>query len=71
MGKSKRFQSEDSHWLGYTDVFASTLLILILVTVLSALNNANNQKPPLITLTETQSFRFGTGSHRLSDKFKA
>ena len=71
MGKSKRFQLEDSHWLGYTDVFASTLLILILVTVLSALNNANNQKPPLITLTETQSFRFGTGSHSLSDKFKS
>ena len=71
MGRSKRFQFEDSHWVGYTDIFASTLLILILVTVLSALNNANNRKPPLITLTETQSFRFSTGSHGLSDQFKA
>jgi outer membrane protein OmpA-like peptidoglycan-associated protein len=70
MANLKRSQAEDSHWIGYTDIFASSLLILILVTVVSAINNANNQKPPLITLTETQSFRFDTGSHRLSDNFK-
>ena len=70
MANLKRSQAEDSHWIGYTDIFASSLLILILVTVVSAINNANNQKPPLITLTETQSFRFDTGSHKLSDKFK-
>ena len=70
MANLKRSQAEDSHWIGYTDIFASSLLILILVTVVSAINNANNQKPPLITLTETQSFRFDTGSHNLSDKFK-
>ena len=70
---SKRYgtDTEHTHWLGYTDIFASSLLILILVTVISAINNANNQKPPLITLTESQSFRFDTGSHKLSQQFKA
>jgi len=70
MTNRNRMESENSHWLGYTDVFASSLLILILVTVVSAINNANNQKPPLITLTESQSFRFNTGSHQLSEQFK-
>lgn len=70
MANLKRSQAEDSHWIGYTDIFASSLLILILITVVSAINNANNQKPPLITLTETQSFRFDTGSHNLSEQFK-
>lgn len=57
-------------WMGYTDVLASSFLILILVTVVSALNNATNQKPPLIKLTEAQSFRFDTGSYKLSPEFK-
>ena len=65
-----RVDSEGTHWLGYTDIFASSLLILILVTVVSSINNADNQKPPLITLTESQSFRFDTGSHELSQQFK-
>ena len=57
-------------WMGYTDVLASSFLILMLVTVVSALNNATNQKPPLIKLTEAQSFRFDTGSYKLSQEFK-
>ena len=44
-------------WMGYTDILASSS-ILMPVTVVSALNNATNQKPPLIKLTEAQSFRF-------------
>ena len=57
-------------WMGYTDILASSFLILMLVTVVSALNNATNQKPPLIKLTEAQSFRFETGSYKLSQEFK-
>ena len=57
-------------WMGYTDVLASSFLILMLVTVVSSLNNAANQKPPLIKLTEAQSFRFDTGSYKLSPEFK-
>ena len=70
MNRQNRIQSDESQWLGYTDIFASSLLILVLVTVVSAINNANNQKPPLITLTESESYRFDTGSHKLSSKFK-
>ena len=58
-------------WMGYTDILASSFLILMLVTVVSALNNATNQKPPLIKLTEAQSFRFDTGSYKLSREFKS
>ena len=57
-------------WMGYTDILASSFLILMLVTVVSSLNNATNQKPPLIKLTEAQSFRFDTGSYKLSPEFK-
>ena len=57
-------------WMGYTDILASSFLILMLVTVVSSLNNATNQKPPLIKLTEAQSFRFETGSYKLSQEFK-
>ena len=57
-------------WMGYTDILASSFLILMLVTVVSSLNNATNQKPPLIKLTEAESFRFETGSYNLSQEFK-
>ncbi|QNJ06514.1 OmpA-like domain-containing protein [Synechococcus sp. MEDNS5] len=57
-------------WMGYTDILASSFLILMLVTVVSSLNNATNQKPPLIKLTEAQSFKFETGSYKLSQEFK-
>ena len=57
-------------WMGYTDILASSFLILMLVTVVSSLNNATNQKPPLIKLTEAESFRFETGSYKLSQEFK-
>ena len=57
-------------WMGYTDILASSFLIVMLVTVVSSLNNATNQKPPLIKLTEAQSFRFDTGSYKLSPEFK-
>ena len=71
MGKSNQSNEHQlRQWMGYTDVLASSFLILMLVTVVSSLNNAANQKPPLIKLTEAQSFRFDTGSYKLSPEFK-
>lgn len=69
----RRHRSNDDshhHWMGYTDILASSMLVLILVTVISALNNANNQKPPLIKLSESDSYRFPTGSFTLSPEYK-
>ena len=63
-------QQQLRQWMGYTDVLASSLLVLMLVTIVSSLNNAVNQKPPLIKLTEAQSFRFETGSYTLTPDFK-
>ena len=63
-------QQQLRQWMGYTDVLASSLLVLMLVTIVSSLNNAVNQKPPLIKLTEAQSFRFETGSYTLTPNFK-
>ena len=63
-------QQQLRQWMGYTDVLASSLLVLMLVTIVSSLNNAVNQKPPLIKLTEAQSFRFETGSYSLTPDFK-
>tara|TARA_Y100001933_G_scaffold254641_1_gene296504 strand:+ start:1097 stop:1699 length:603 start_codon:yes stop_codon:yes gene_type:complete len=63
-------QQQLRQWMGYTDVLASSLLVLMLVTIVSSLNNAVNQKPPLIKLTEAQFFRFETGSYTLTPDFK-
>ncbi|HBP54283.1 MAG TPA: hypothetical protein DD643_08135 [Synechococcus sp. UBA8638] len=56
-------------WLGYTDVLSSMLLIVLLAMGLVTLAKALNEKPPLISLTETDSFRFDTGSYGLSRDF--
>ena len=55
MKRSLQSQDQARQWMGYTDVLASSFLILVLVTVVASLNNANNQKPPLIKLTEAKS----------------
>jgi len=56
-------------WLGYTDVLSSMLLIVLLAMGLVTLAKALNEKPPLIPLEETDSFRFDTGSYGLSQDF--
>lgn len=71
MRKNSRSQEEIRQWVGYTDILASSLLVLILVTIVASLSNASNQKPPLIKLTEAKSFRFETGSFQLSPEFRA
>jgi len=60
----------DSPWLAYTDLLSSTLMIVTLALVVSALAKFVNQKPPIIRLSDEANFRFATGSYSLSPKFK-
>ena len=71
MPKNTRGQDDIRQWIGYTDILASSLLVLMLVAILASINNASNQKPPLIKLTEARSFRFETGSFELTPEFKS
>ncbi len=67
---SRRSRDTDtSYWIGYTDLLSSSLLILVLTIAISTLARANNEKPPLVRLTERESFRFSTGSYVLSPEF--
>ena len=56
-------------WLPYTDMLSGTLLIVLLAMGLAALTKGLNEKPPLIWLTETDSFQFSTGNYGLSQGF--
>ena len=60
----------DPPWLAYTDLLSSTLMIVTLALVVSALGKFVNQKPPIIRLSDEANFRFATGSYSLSPKFK-
>jgi len=60
----------DPPWLAYTDLLSSTLMIVTLALVVSALAKFVNQKPPIIRLSDEANFRFATGSYSLSLKFK-
>jgi outer membrane protein OmpA-like peptidoglycan-associated protein len=57
--------------MGYTDLLSNSLLVLLLTIAVAALARANNEQPPLLRLTEKESFRFGTGSYALNPQFKA
>lgn len=61
--------ADTNYWIGYTDLLSSSLLILVLTIAISTLARANNEKPPLVRLTERESFRFPTGSYVLSPAF--
>jgi len=73
MARSKRRggEGETNYWIGYTDLLSNSLLVLLLTIAVAALARANNEKPPLLRLTEKESFRFGTGSYTLNPQFKA
>ena len=73
MAHSKRRarESDTNYWVGYTDLLSNSLLVLLLTISIAALARANNEKPPLLRLTEKESFRFGTGSYALNSQFKA
>jgi len=61
--------SENTSWIGYTDLLSNSLLILLLTVAVSVLARASNEKPPLLRLTEQESFRFTTGNYTLSPEF--
>lgn len=74
MANPRRARSKDggngiNPWLGYTDVLSSMLLIVLLAMGLVTLAKGLSEKPPLIRLEETDSFRFDTGSYGLSQNF--
>ncbi len=73
MSRSRRRSREGdtNYWIGYTDLLSNSLLVLLLTIAVAALARANNEKPPLLRLTEKESFRFGTGSYALNPQFKA
>ena len=73
MARSRRRRREvdTNYWIGYTDLLSNSLLVLLLTIAVAALARANNEKPPLLRLTERESFRFGTGSYTLNTQFKA
>lgn len=73
MARSRRRggEGETNYWIGYTDLLSNSLLVLLLTIAVAALARANNEKPPLLRLTEKESFRFGTGSYTLNAQFKA
>lgn len=62
-------QEDSSFWVAYTDLLSNSLLILIMTIVVASLARASNEKPPLLRLTEQESFRFGTGSYLLKPEF--
>lgn len=73
MARSRRRNrdGDTNYWMGYTDLLSNSLLVLLLTIAIASLARANNEKPPLLRLTEKESFRFGTGSYALNPQFKA
>ena len=69
--RTRRREGESSYWIGYTDLLSNSLLVLLLTITIAAFARANNETPPLLRLTEKESFRFGTGSYALNAQFKA
>jgi len=67
--RSSRARQDESHWIGYTDLLSNSLLILLLTVAVTAVARATNEKPPLLRLTEEESFRFESGSYTLSTEF--
>lgn len=67
--KRKSSETDVNYWIGYTDLLSNSLLILLLTVAVTAMARASNEKPPLLRLTEEESFRFSTGSYSLSPEF--
>jgi flagellar motor protein MotB len=71
MSRVRRKRTTDTNfWIGYTDLLSNSLLILLVTVVVATLARASNDRPPLVRLTERESFRFPTGSYSLSPQFK-
>lgn len=68
--RRRRNETDSTYWIGFTDLLSNSLLILLLTVAIAAFAKASNEKPPLLRLTEQESFRFGTGSYSLSSSFR-
>jgi outer membrane protein OmpA-like peptidoglycan-associated protein len=71
MRKSKPDKTLSAPWLAYTDLLSSTLMILTVAIVVSALAKLVNQKPPIIRLSDAADYRFATGSYTINPKFRS
>lgn len=70
MPRQRRHHQDDANaWIGYTDLLSNSLLILLVTIIAAALARAKNEKPPLLRLTEQESFRFPTGNYTLNKEF--
>lgn len=70
MRKAKLRNTLSAPWLAYTDLLSSTLMILTVAIVVSALARLVNQKPPIIRLSDAADYRFATGSYTINPKFR-
>jgi outer membrane protein OmpA-like peptidoglycan-associated protein len=70
MKKAKQRAALAAPWLAYTDLLSSTLMILTVAIVISALARFASQKPPIIRLSDAADYRFETGSYTISPQFK-
>ncbi|MCP9943526.1 hypothetical protein KBY70_14190 [Cyanobium sp. ATX 6E8] len=70
MATRKHRPSLAAPWLAYTDLLSSTLMILTVAIVASALAKLVNQKPPIIRLSDAADYRFSTGSYLISPQFR-
>jgi outer membrane protein OmpA-like peptidoglycan-associated protein len=71
MRKHKPRNTLSAPWLAYTDLLSSTLMILTVAIVVSALAKLVNQKPPIIRLSDAADYRFATGSYTINPKFRS
>ena len=68
--RSRRQNSDTNYWIGYTDLLTNSLLVLLLTIAVATFARANNEKRPLLRLSEKESFRFEVGSYILTPQFK-
>ncbi|QNJ23668.1 OmpA-like domain-containing protein [Synechococcus sp. MIT S9220] len=72
MKKRFKISSQKDHvtWMPMTDMLSSTLMITFLFIAVSTILRAMNAKPPIISLEDTEDYRFRTGSFILSQNFE-
>lgn len=70
MRRHRNRSALNAPWLAYTDLLSSTLMILTVAIVVSALAKLVNQKPPIIRLSDAADYRFDTGSYAISTQFR-
>lgn len=64
-------ESETNVWLGYTDLLSNSLFLLLLTVSMTLVARALNDKPPMLQLSEKESFRFKPSIYLLDEPFKA